>query len=104
MAFTLSLRLASALSLLFASAFAAPLAPRCKSLIDLPFNGSHVDTSEAIPTDVYNNLAFFEQFAAAAYCPSNSDGSTTGAKLKCSAGNCPLVEADDVTTVYEFAK
>ena len=37
MAFTLSLRLASALSLLFASTFAAPLAPRCKSLIDLHF-------------------------------------------------------------------
>lgn len=61
-------------------------------------------TSIAISSDIYNNLAFFEQFAAAAYCPSNSDGSTTNAKLRCDAGNCPLVEADDVTTVYEFDK
>ena len=63
-----------------------------------------IDRLLAISTDVYNNLAFFEQFAAAAYCPGNSDGSTTNTKLTCSAGNCPLVEADDVTTVYEFDK
>lgn len=58
--------------------------------------------SRAISQTVFDNLQFFEQFAAAAYCPSNDDVPTGGTKLTCSAGNCPLVEADNVTTVYEF--
>ncbi|MCJ1374937.1 hypothetical protein MMC20_006170 [Loxospora ochrophaea] len=48
------------------------------------------------------NFNLFEQFSAAAYCPGNNDVTNGGTKLTCATGNCPLVEADDVTTVYEF--
>lgn len=47
----------------------------------------------------------FEQFAAAAYCPRNNNDPQGGMKLTCpESNNCPLVEADDVTTVHEFQK
>lgn len=58
----------------------------------------------AVSQDVFNNIQFFEQFSAAAYCPGNNNVPNGGKKLTCPAGNCPLVEADDVTTVYEFQK
>ncbi|OCK81543.1 alpha/beta-hydrolase [Lepidopterella palustris CBS 459.81] len=45
-------------------------------------------------------LNFYEQYAAAAYCPSNNDSPNT--KVTCSSGNCPLVESDDTNTVSEF--
>ena len=59
----------------------------------------------AIDAATFANLQLFEQFAAAAYCPSNNNVTNGGLKLTCpAANNCPLVEADDVTTVYEFQK
>ncbi|ORY15353.1 Alpha/Beta hydrolase protein [Clohesyomyces aquaticus] len=41
-----------------------------------------------------------QQYAAAAYCPLNIN--TTGTKVTCSVGNCPLVEAADTKTEVEF--
>ena len=64
----------------------------------------------AIDAATFANLEFFEQYAAAAYCPSNNDDPNGGKKLTCPPGprqtssNCPLVEADNVTTVLEFQK
>ena len=55
-----------------------------------------------IDADTLANLNLFEQFAAASYCPGNNN--STGDKLTCPSGNCPLVEADDVITVYEFSR
>ena len=46
-------------------------------------------------------LNLFEQYSAAAYCPSNNDA-PAGTLITCSTGNCPLVEAAGATAVYEF--
>ena len=63
------------------------------------------DLIKAIDGGTFANLQLFEQFAAAAYCPSNNNVPNGGPKLTCpTSDNCPLVEADDVTTVYEFQK
>ncbi|KAL9104451.1 MAG: hypothetical protein Q9163_000603 [Psora crenata] len=62
-----------------------------------------VEIPETIDALTFANLQLFAQFAAAGYCPSNADDSGGGKKLTCpTSNNCPLVEADDVTTVYEF--
>ncbi|KAL9612996.1 MAG: hypothetical protein Q9167_002429 [Letrouitia subvulpina] len=64
--------------------------------------GSPVE-KRAVDTKTFENLKFFAQFAAAAYCPENNKDPTGGTKLTCPKGNtCPLVEADNVTTVIEF--
>ncbi|CAF9919163.1 MAG: hypothetical protein ALECFALPRED_000986 [Alectoria fallacina] len=56
----------------------------------------------AIDATTFANLQLFEQFAAASYCPGNDNVTAGGTKLTCATDNCPLVAADDVTTVYEF--
>ncbi|CAD6581197.1 MAG: hypothetical protein ASARMPRED_000441 [Alectoria sarmentosa] len=56
----------------------------------------------AIDPITFADLQLFEQFAAASYCPGNDNITAGGKKLTCASGNCPLVAADDVTTVYEF--
>lgn len=64
----------------------------------------------AVDAETFDNLKLFGQFAAAAYCPSNNDDGNGGKKVTCppgpsqNSGNCPLVEADNVTTVLEFQK
>ena len=61
--------------------------------------------SVAIDSTIFHDLQLYEQFAAAAYCPSNNNVTAGGTKLTCPVSdNCPLVEANDVTTVYEFQK
>lgn len=42
-----------------------------------------------------------EQYAAAAYCSINYNG-TPNTKVACSSGNCPMVEADTTDTIIEF--
>jgi len=54
----------------------------------------------AISSDLLVTLNLFEQYAAAAYCPSNNDSPNT--KVTCSSGNCPLVESANTNTVIEF--
>jgi len=56
----------------------------------------------AVTDDVFSNLQLFEQYAAAAYCPTN--GNSPGTKLTCVVGNCPRVQAANTTTVIEFEK
>ncbi|KAL8700158.1 MAG: hypothetical protein Q9201_005602 [Fulgogasparrea decipioides] len=56
----------------------------------------------AISGDDYANLNLFEQFAAAAYCRNNNNDKAGGTKITCAVGNCPLVQNDDVVSVYEF--
>lgn len=54
----------------------------------------------AISSELLAALNLFEQYAAAAYCPSNNDSPNT--KVTCSSGNCPLVESSNTNTVVEF--
>lgn len=54
-----------------------------------------------VSADLLARLNLFEQYSAAAYCPSNNDASA-GTLITCSTGNCPLVEAAGATAVYEF--
>ncbi|KAI9788714.1 MAG: hypothetical protein M1835_002113 [Candelina submexicana] len=54
----------------------------------------------AISADLLAKFNLAEQFAAAAYCPSNNN--SPGNKLACSSGNCPLVEAANTITFTEF--
>ncbi len=56
----------------------------------------------AIDDGLLNNLTLYSQYAAAAYCPTNSDSPNT--KLTCPTGNCPLVEASDTITRSEFQR
>ncbi|KAI4157306.1 MAG: hypothetical protein LQ342_008395 [Letrouitia transgressa] len=70
----------------------------------MPFlaSGSPVE-KKVIDIETFENIKFFEQFAAAAYCPDNNKDKAGGTKVTCPKGNsCPLVEADNVTTVIEF--
>ncbi|KAI9719240.1 MAG: hypothetical protein M1812_003570 [Candelaria pacifica] len=54
----------------------------------------------AISADLFARFNLAEQYAAAAYCPSNNN--SPGNKLTCSSGNCPLVEAANTITSTEF--
>lgn len=75
-----------------------------RSVLQFCPNGTVAYDSVAISSSDYSNLGFFEQFAAAAYCPLNNRDNAGGTKITCSAGNCPLVESNDVISVYEFEK
>ncbi len=55
----------------------------------------------ALSPDLLAQLAFFEQYAAAAYCPDNNIPSSSNVVF-CSAGNCPLVQGAGAITVAEF--
>ncbi|GIJ85201.1 hypothetical protein Asppvi_004057 [Aspergillus pseudoviridinutans] len=54
----------------------------------------------AVSSSVLQELSLFAQYSAAAYCSNNIN--STGTKLTCSAGNCPLVEAANTKTLSEF--
>ncbi|KUM60987.1 hypothetical protein ACN42_g6149 [Penicillium freii] len=60
--------------------------------------------SRSVPRDVSSSvldkLTLFSQWAAASYCTNNDN--STGDAVSCEAGNCPLVESADTTTLYEF--
>ena len=49
-----------------------------------------------INAETFGRSNLIEQYAAASYCPLNSNSSQT--KVTCAAGNCPLAEAVDTTT------
>ncbi|KAB8274785.1 Alpha/Beta hydrolase protein [Aspergillus minisclerotigenes] len=53
-----------------------------------------------VSSSLLNNLDLFAQYSAAAYCDENLN--STGTKLTCSVGNCPLVEAASTQTLDEF--
>lgn len=54
----------------------------------------------AVSSSVLQNLSLFAQYSAASYCTNNIN--STGTKLTCSSGNCPLVEAANTKTLSEF--
>jgi len=53
-----------------------------------------------VSADVLNQLQFFSQYAAAAYCLVNNNSSNT--KIICPQGNCARVEAANTNTLTEF--
>jgi triacylglycerol lipase len=53
-----------------------------------------------VSSSVLQKLSLFAQYSAASYCTNNIN--STGTKLTCSAGNCPLVEAANTKTLSEF--
>ncbi|KAJ5958007.1 Lipase class 3 [Penicillium vulpinum] len=53
-----------------------------------------------VSTDLLGQLTLFSQWAGASYCTNNNN--STGDALSCAEGNCPLVEAADTITLYEF--
>ena len=57
-------------------------------------------TTADISADALQQLNFFAEYSAASYCTNNIN--STGNKLTCSAGNCPMVEAATTKTIYEF--
>ncbi|KAF2758349.1 putative extracellular lipase [Pseudovirgaria hyperparasitica] len=57
--------------------------------------------SRAVDATTFTALSHMEQFAAAAYCPGNNNSPNT--KLSCApADTCPLVEAANTNTLFEF--
>ncbi|KAF2138475.1 uncharacterized protein K452DRAFT_87132 [Aplosporella prunicola CBS 121167] len=54
----------------------------------------------AVSDDLLATFEHVQQFAAASYCPVNNN--STGTKLACTSGVCPLVESADTETVLEF--
>ncbi|KAL8718477.1 MAG: hypothetical protein Q9225_004391 [Loekoesia sp. 1 TL-2023] len=79
------------------------MAEEAEGLVTLPnLNDPFSDISSVISAGDYDNLNLFEQFAAAAYCPGNNNDQAGNSKITCAAGNCPLVQNDDVVSVYEF--
>jgi hypothetical protein len=72
-------------------------------MLDNIIIGSHGGPSP-IQTDqtMINNFELYSQYSAAAYCVDNNDSPST--QIKCSQGNCPLVEAANATGVLEFHK
>ena len=57
-------------------------------------------TTVDVSADVLQQLTLFAEYSAASYCTNNIN--STGNKLSCSAGNCPMVEAVTTKTLYEF--
>ncbi|KAA8626994.1 lipase precursor [Pyrenophora tritici-repentis] len=53
-----------------------------------------------VSAGVLDQLAFFSQYSAAAYCLGNNNSPNT--KIACPQGNCPLVEAAKTSTLTEF--
>jgi hypothetical protein len=60
------------------------------------------ETTIGISENLFHNFKLFANFTAASYCPGN-ENSTTDSPILCSGSICPLVEADNVTAVVEFA-
>lgn len=56
-----------------------------------------------IPQAELSAFDFWVQYAAAAYCHDNY-ASETPHKITCWAGNCPQVEANGATSVFDFSK
>lgn len=57
----------------------------------------------AVAPGLLTQLEYVAQYAAAAYCPANNVPNSP-AEVVCNAGNCPLVEAAQATTLVEFQK
>lgn len=56
--------------------------------------------ARAISASVYDQLDFFSQYSAAAYCLANNNSPNT--KITCPQGNCARIEAANTRTITEF--
>ncbi|KAF2260576.1 alpha/beta-hydrolase [Lojkania enalia] len=64
-------------------------------------NGAPVDVEKRdVSASVFDQLQFFSQYSAAAYCLGNNN--SPGTKITCPQGNCARVEAADTNTLTEF--
>jgi hypothetical protein len=54
--------------------------------------------ADAIDPTTFNTIRFLEQYAAAAYCAENFQG-TVGKPLRCRAGNCNDVQNDETQII-----
>ena len=66
---------------------------KCKDDPNLP-------VIEHVSQQLLNRMKLMSQYAAAAYCPENSNSSLTD--IKCHTHNCPLVEERHVQSLVEF--
>lgn len=60
------------------------------------------DFDTAVSASILDQLQFFSQYSAAAYCLDNNNSPDT--KVTCPQGNCARVEAANATTLTEFEK
>ncbi|KAN0094055.1 alpha/beta-hydrolase [Hyaloscypha variabilis] len=58
-------------------------------------------TTVGISQSLLDNFRLFANFTAASYCPGN-ENSTSGSLITCTDNACPLVEADNATSLVEF--
>jgi hypothetical protein len=90
-----------ALAILFILGLAAVVGVLARFNVVLKNEMAAMD-GQGIDADTFARFNRFEQFAAAAYCRENNNSTKT--RIKCQAGNCPLVEQADTWTVVEFEK
>jgi len=58
-----------------------------------------------ITDDLYDALELAEQYAAAAYCPKNTEWSKETKKIECpNSRNCPKVESADTSRIIGITK
>ncbi|KAF2685303.1 alpha/beta-hydrolase [Lentithecium fluviatile CBS 122367] len=57
-------------------------------------------SKRAVSDAIFDQLQFFSQYSAAAYCLGNNN--SPGTKITCPQGNCARVEAADTNTLSEF--
>ena len=62
----------------------------------------HTNVFAAVAANTLDQLSFFSQYSAAAYCLGNNHSPNT--KVTCPQGNCARVEAANTTTLTEFEK
>lgn len=69
---------------------------------------SRTNKFSAVTPSILGNISLFEQYSAAAYCPSNNDGPATlnnTKRITCPISkNCPTVESHNATAIAEFQK
>ena len=63
---------------------------------------AHTNLIPAVAANTLDQLQFFSQYSAAAYCVGNNNSPNT--KITCPQGNCARVEAANTTTLTEFEK
>jgi hypothetical protein len=83
-------------------AVAAPARSVPRGMRSVSSSFASVTQAIDVSSDLLNQLTLYSQWAGASYCTNNNN--STGDALSCEEGNCPLVEAADTETLYEFDK
>ncbi|KAH8697777.1 Alpha/Beta hydrolase protein [Talaromyces proteolyticus] len=71
------------------------------AVLGLSASALTVPVRRDVTSGLWSELNLYEQYSAAAYCPDNFNA-TAGTTVRCSTGNCPLVEQASATVVYSF--